>query len=181
MEGPTRWNTRNAIWPVNQASIMLLLLLLSLIVMVGSLEGVEEVDKTCQSHETCMPNCALFKEKLKLKNEFKIGSQEREDLVNQIKSQVCNKKKQAFCCPCEDDPCVPTSDCPQVVVCCLVVVVVVVVVVVEDVFVVVVVVVVRARTTPAFLPLIVLRPSIFLTEGKGNGDESLKKSLAFLS
>jgi len=112
MEGPTRWNTRNAIWPVQQAS-MLLLLLLSLVVMVGGLVGVEEVDKTCQSHETCMPNCKLFKEKLKLKNELQFGSQEREDLVNQIKSQVCNKKKQAFCCPCEDDPCVPTSDCPQ--------------------------------------------------------------------
>ena len=60
MEGPTRWNTRNAIWPVQQAS-MLLLLLLSLVVMVGGLVGVEEVDKTCQSHETCMPNCKLFK------------------------------------------------------------------------------------------------------------------------
>ena len=36
---------------------------------------------------------------------------------------MCNKKKQAFCCPCEDNPCVPTSDCPQVVVFCLVVVV----------------------------------------------------------
>ena len=60
MEGPTRWNTRNAIWPVQQAS-MLLLLLLSLVVMVGGLVGVEEVDKTCKSHETCMPNCKLFK------------------------------------------------------------------------------------------------------------------------
>ena len=59
MEGPTRWNSRNAIWPVQQASIMLLLL--SLVVLVGGLGGVEEVDKTCQSHETCMPNCKLFK------------------------------------------------------------------------------------------------------------------------
>ena len=61
MEGPTRWNSRSAIWPMQQASVMLLLLLLSLVVMVGGLGGVEEVGKTCQSHETCMPNCKLFK------------------------------------------------------------------------------------------------------------------------
>ena len=45
---------RNAIWPV-------LLVLLSSVLIVHGLVGVEEVDKTCQSHETCMPNCAIFK------------------------------------------------------------------------------------------------------------------------
>ena len=50
MEGPTR----NAIWPV-------LLLLSSVLLTVHGLVGVEEVDRTCQSHETCMPNCAFFK------------------------------------------------------------------------------------------------------------------------
>ena len=50
MEGPTR----NAIWPV-------LLLLFSQLVIVQGLVGVDEVDKTCQSHETCMSNCAIFK------------------------------------------------------------------------------------------------------------------------
>ena len=43
---------RNAIWPV--------LLVLSSVVIVHGLVGVEEVDRTCQSHETCMPNCAFF-------------------------------------------------------------------------------------------------------------------------
>ena len=50
MEGPSR----NAIWPV-------LLLLSSVLLTVHGLVGVEEVDRTCQSHETCMPNCAFFK------------------------------------------------------------------------------------------------------------------------
>ena len=45
---------RNAIWPV-------LLLLSSGLLTVHGLVGVEEVDRTCQSHETCMPNCAFFK------------------------------------------------------------------------------------------------------------------------
>merc|ERR1712080_599790 len=103
MEGPTR----NAIWPV-------LLLLFSKLVIVQCLVGVEEVDKTCQSHETCMPNCAIFKEKLNEKNELPLGSAERDDLTNEIKSQVCNKKKRAFCCPCENNPCVSSKDCPQV-------------------------------------------------------------------
>ena len=44
---------RNAIWPV--------LLVLSSVVVVHGLVGVEEVERTCQSHETCMPNCAFFK------------------------------------------------------------------------------------------------------------------------
>ena len=50
MEGPSR----NAIWPV-------LFLLSSVLLTVHGLVGVEEVDRTCQSHETCMPNCAFFK------------------------------------------------------------------------------------------------------------------------
>ena len=50
MEGPAR----NAIWPV-------LFLLSSVLVIAHGLVGVEEVDRTCQSHETCMPNCAFFK------------------------------------------------------------------------------------------------------------------------
>ena len=54
MEGPTR---RNAICPLQVNT----LLLLSSVLLVGGLGGVEEVDKTCQSHETCMPNCKLFK------------------------------------------------------------------------------------------------------------------------
>ena len=53
MEGPTR----NALWPV-------LFLLSSLLIVVHGLGGVEEVDRTCQSHETCMPNCAFFKVKM---------------------------------------------------------------------------------------------------------------------
>jgi len=103
MEGPRR----NAIWPRP------VLFLLSSVVIVHGLVGVEEVDRTCQSHETCMPNCAIFKDKLNLKNELPTGSKEREDLVNEIKSQVCNKKKRGFCCPCENNPCIATSDCPQ--------------------------------------------------------------------
>jgi len=102
MEGPSR----NAIWPV-------LLLLSSVLLTVHGLVGVEEVDRTCQSHETCMPNCAFFKDKVKQKNELPLGSRDREDLVNEIKNQVCNKKERAFCCPCEDNPCVPTKECPQ--------------------------------------------------------------------
>ena len=43
---------RNAIWPV--------LLVLSSVVVVHGIVGVEEVDRLCQSHETCMPNCAFF-------------------------------------------------------------------------------------------------------------------------
>jgi len=93
----------------------MLFLLLSSGVMVQGQVGVDQTDKTCQPDEHCIPSskCASFQEKLDRKNELEKGDKEREKIIDFLKNQVCNKAKKAFCCPCEGNPCVPTTQCPQ--------------------------------------------------------------------
>merc|ERR1712012_752685 len=100
-------------WGSKSHSRVYWLLLLSCLIVCG-LGAVEEVDKTCKTEETCLPSpqCKIFQEKLKLKDELEKGSAKRTAIVNQLKNEVCNKKERAFCCPCEGNACVLTADCP---------------------------------------------------------------------
>merc|ERR1712012_1139983 len=101
-------------WGSKSHSRVYWLLLLSCLIVCG-LGAVEEVDKTCKTEETCLPDsqCQIFQEKLKLKDELEKGSAERTAIVNQLKNEVCNKKERAVCCPCEGNSCVSIADCPS--------------------------------------------------------------------
>merc|ERR1712013_636531 len=114
MGSSERGSTMERLWWGSKLQCRVYWLLLLSCLNVCGLGAVEEVDKTCKTEETCLPDsqCKIFQEKLKLKDELEKGSAERTAIVNQLRNEVCNKKERAFCCPCEGNSCVLTADCP---------------------------------------------------------------------
>ena len=86
---------------------------------------MEEVDKSCNSEERCLlvDDCISVQKRrddLRGKNKTELESLETKEEVHQLKSRVCNRAQDAFCCPppkpvcSSSQTCVPRLKCPSV-------------------------------------------------------------------
>ena len=81
--------------------LSLLFIILLTFVRLERAGGIlEEVDRECAGSLECLDrsDCASFQEKSDRLKTLESGSEERNDLLNELKSLVCNKNKQRVCC-----------------------------------------------------------------------------------
>ena len=61
---------------------------------------LKEVDRQCAGSLECLDqrDCASFQEKSDRLKTLERGSEERDDLLNELKSLICNKSERGVCC-----------------------------------------------------------------------------------
>ena len=79
----------------------------------------DQVDKICRDGENCVSRTSCPQVNSLYKKAESVSGRKRKNIINVLKSRVCNKKAQAFCCEEEDRceagaSCVSAETCPEV-------------------------------------------------------------------